>query len=121
MRANPDIKGFFAANDQMALGRPGRQERRQAGRHPDHRRRRHRGRAECGRGRRPGGHRLAVPVHDRRARRRGLPRASQGEELPANVKAPVQVVTKDNVAKAQENFPEPVEAYDDPFASLIGK
>ena len=28
-------------------------------------------------------------------------------------------MTKDNVAKAQKNFPGPVEAYDNPFASLI--
>ena len=46
--------------------------------------------------------------------------ASQGKKLPANVKAPVQVVTKDNVAKATQNFPKPVESYNDPFASLIG-
>jgi len=46
--------------------------------------------------------------------------AAQGKDLPANVKAPVQVVTKDNVAMAEKNFPEPVESYDDPFTALLG-
>jgi len=38
----------------------------------------------------------------------------------ANVKAPVQVVTKANVAKAEQKFPEPVNSFSDPFTALIG-
>jgi ABC-type sugar transport system substrate-binding protein len=39
----------------------------------------------------------------------------RGDQVPANVKAPVQVVTSENVARARSNFPKPVEPFDDPF------
>jgi ABC-type sugar transport system substrate-binding protein len=42
--------------------------------------------------------------------------ALRGEQVPANVAAPVQVVAADNVARARANFPEPVEHFADPFA-----
>ena len=42
--------------------------------------------------------------------------ALRGDPVPANVDAPAQVVTGDNVARARANFPEPVEHFDDPFA-----
>jgi ribose transport system substrate-binding protein/D-allose transport system substrate-binding protein len=45
--------------------------------------------------------------------------AMAGKTLPANVKAPVQVVTKDNVDKALAAAPKPGEAFDDPFAALL--
>ncbi|HET7475224.1 MAG TPA: substrate-binding domain-containing protein [Dermatophilaceae bacterium] len=45
--------------------------------------------------------------------------AAAGKSLPASVKAPVQVVTKDNVDKALASAPKPGEAYDDPFAALL--
>jgi ABC-type sugar transport system substrate-binding protein len=41
--------------------------------------------------------------------------AVRGESVPANVAAPTQVVTKDNVARAQASFPKPVEAFNDPL------
>lgn len=41
--------------------------------------------------------------------------AVEGRTLPANVDAPVQLVTAENAAQAQENFPEPPEPYDNPF------
>jgi ABC-type sugar transport system substrate-binding protein len=40
----------------------------------------------------------------------------RGDPVPANVHAPVQVVTSENVARARDNFPKPVEPFDDPFA-----
>jgi ribose transport system substrate-binding protein len=43
--------------------------------------------------------------------------AVRGESLPANIDAPVQVVTSKNVVRAQANFPKPVERYDDPLAA----
>jgi ABC-type sugar transport system substrate-binding protein len=121
MRSNPDIEGFFAANDQMALGIA------QAVRNAD-----------------KGGDvsivgvdgiedaLKAVEAGDMAATVSQYPytigqlgveacvAAAGGEKLPANVKAPVQVVTKDNVAQAQKNFPEPVEAYESPFAAAAG-
>jgi ABC-type sugar transport system substrate-binding protein len=45
--------------------------------------------------------------------------AVRGKSVPANVDAPVQVVTKKNVARAQANFPRPVEKFDDPLAGLL--
>jgi ribose transport system substrate-binding protein len=121
LRGNPRIGGFFAANDQMALG---------VARAVD----------EAGlRGR------VAVVGVDgiepalRAVQRRAMSAtvsqypytigqlgveaclaAAKGKTLPANVKAPVQVVTKSNVAKAEKNFPQPVNKYDDPFTALIG-
>lgn len=44
-----------------------------------------------------------------------------GTTLPTNVKAPVQVVTKDNVDAALSAAPKPGDAYDDPFAALVGR
>lgn len=47
--------------------------------------------------------------------------AVTGKKLPTNVTAPVLVVTKDNASKALANFPRPFANYSDPFTSLIGK
>ncbi|MEW1840182.1 substrate-binding domain-containing protein [Nonomuraea angiospora] len=45
--------------------------------------------------------------------------AATGKTLPASVKAPVELVTKDNADKALAATPKPFGSYDDPFASLI--
>jgi ABC-type sugar transport system substrate-binding protein len=45
--------------------------------------------------------------------------AMRGKTVPARVDAPVQLVTAENVARAQANFPQPVEPFDDPFAALL--
>ncbi|SEG96006.1 ribose transport system substrate-binding protein [Nonomuraea solani] len=45
--------------------------------------------------------------------------ASAGKTLPASVKAPVELVTKDNADKALAATPKPFGSYDDPFTSLI--
>jgi ribose transport system substrate-binding protein/D-allose transport system substrate-binding protein len=45
--------------------------------------------------------------------------AMAGKSLPANVTAPVQVVTKDNVDAALSSAPKPAAPYDDPFAELV--
>jgi ribose transport system substrate-binding protein len=45
--------------------------------------------------------------------------ASSGAKLPANVEAPVELVTKDNVDKALAATPKPFGTYDDPFKALI--
>jgi ABC-type sugar transport system substrate-binding protein len=46
--------------------------------------------------------------------------AASGKSLPGHVDAPVQVVTRRNVARAQERFPEPVQPFESPFAGLLG-
>jgi ABC-type sugar transport system substrate-binding protein len=45
--------------------------------------------------------------------------AIRGNAVPATVDAPVQVITTDNVERAQANFPRPVEPFDDPFVALL--
>jgi ABC-type sugar transport system substrate-binding protein len=42
--------------------------------------------------------------------------AIAGRKVPATVDAPVQVITKENVERAQASFPRPVERFADPFA-----
>jgi ribose transport system substrate-binding protein len=117
LRARPDIDGFFAVNDLMALG--------------------------VADGVRAAGRRGKVAVvgfdgirQALSAVRRGDMSATvaqypyalgqlaveacvaavRGRSVPAKVDAPVQVVTKENVARAQASFPKPVEAFKDPFA-----
>jgi ribose transport system substrate-binding protein len=45
--------------------------------------------------------------------------AAAGNELPKNVKAPVELVTKDNAEKALAATPKPFGDYDDPFKALV--
>ena len=45
--------------------------------------------------------------------------AMAGKTLPTNVTAPVLVVTKDNATQALASFPKPFSSYTDPFTSLI--
>jgi ABC-type sugar transport system substrate-binding protein len=41
--------------------------------------------------------------------------ALRGDSVPAEVDAPIQVVTSENVTRARANFPKPAEHFDDPF------
>jgi ribose transport system substrate-binding protein len=47
--------------------------------------------------------------------------AARGVPLPARVDAPIAVVTKSNVARASAAFPRPFRGYSDPFARLLRK
>jgi len=118
--ADPKIKGFFAVNDQMALGIADAV--RAAGRRG--------GVAVIG----VDGIRQALAAVKSRAMsatvaqypytigRLGVEAclaAVRGRSVPAKVDAPIQVVTRDNVARAQARFPEPVEQFDSPLAGLL--
>jgi ABC-type sugar transport system substrate-binding protein len=46
--------------------------------------------------------------------------AAAGKQLPANVEAPVLLVTKDVADKAISSFPKPFSSYNDPFKALAG-
>jgi ABC-type sugar transport system substrate-binding protein len=117
LRDERGIDGFFAANDQMALGVA-------------------RAVADAGR-------RVAIVGVDGieqalAAVRRGVMSATvsqypytigmlgveaclgaaSGKPLPAQVDAPIQVVTRRNVARAEAKFPRPVESFKSPFAAL---
>jgi ABC-type sugar transport system substrate-binding protein len=45
--------------------------------------------------------------------------AARGARLPARVDAPIALLTRGNVARAIDAFPEPVERYSDPFRRLL--
>jgi ABC-type sugar transport system substrate-binding protein len=47
--------------------------------------------------------------------------ATRGARLPATVDSPLAVVTKSNVGRATANFPRPFRGYSDPFALLLAK
>jgi ribose transport system substrate-binding protein len=47
--------------------------------------------------------------------------AARGARLPAIVDAPIAVVTKSNVGRATASFPRPFRVYSDPFGRLAGK
>ncbi len=120
IRANPDIAGFFAANDDMGLGVS---------------------RAIANEGKtgqikvisvdgnkdafdavKAGGVDAVVAQYPYVIGAMGVEAcqaALAGKTLPTSVKAPVQVVTKDNVDAALAAAPKPGDAYDDPFAALL--
>jgi ABC-type sugar transport system substrate-binding protein len=47
--------------------------------------------------------------------------AARGARLPARVDAPIAVVTKSNVARASSTFPRPFRDYSDPFERILRK
>jgi ABC-type sugar transport system substrate-binding protein len=120
LRSEPAIAGFFAANDQMALGVA-------------------RAVAEAGRTERVAvvgvdGIEDALMAIERGSMSATVSQypytigslgvdaclaAAAGKPLPARVNAPIQVVTKQNVERAKAKFPQPVEAFKSPFAVLL--
>jgi ABC-type sugar transport system substrate-binding protein len=121
MRANPDVKGFFAANDQMALGIA--QAVKNAGKKGQIAIVGVDGIEDALKAVQAGDMSATVSQYPYTIGQLGVEAclaAAAGKDIPAAVKAPVQVVTKTNVAKAEKNFPEPVETYADPFTALLG-
>jgi ABC-type sugar transport system substrate-binding protein len=116
LRQNRGIDGFFAANDQMALGVAGAVA--EAGR---------RGKVavvgldgiqQALEAVESGAMSATVSQYPYTIGRLGVEAclaAASDEPLPRNVNAPVQVVTRDNVRRAEENFPQPVEPFKSPF------
>jgi ABC-type sugar transport system substrate-binding protein len=121
MRSNPDIKGFFAANDQMALGIA--QAVKNAGKKGQIAIVGVDGIQDALKAVQAGDMSATVSQYPYTIGQLGVEAcvaAAQGKKLPTSVKAPVQVVTKSNVAKAEQKFPEPVNSFNDPFTALIG-
>jgi ABC-type sugar transport system substrate-binding protein len=120
LRDEPGIDGFFAANDQMALGIT---------------------RAVADLGRRSsvaivgvdgieqalaavrrGAMSATVSQYPYTIGRLGVEAclaAASGKPLPARVDAPIQVVTRANIARAEAKFPRPVQPFKSPFAALL--
>src|SRR5215212_10053457 len=95
LSANPDLNGFFSANDDMALGIA----RAVANA-------RMTGKVDI----------IGVDgIEDALKAVQAGEKAAAGDELPANVTAPVAVVTKDNSQDALDAFPAPFEKFDNPL------
>jgi ABC-type sugar transport system substrate-binding protein len=117
LRDDPGIDGFFAANDQMALGVA--QAVTDAGRRGDVTIVGVDGIDEALNAIRRGAISATVSQYPYTIGRLGVEAclaAASGKSLPAQVDAPIQAVTRRNVARAEANFPRPVEPFKDPFA-----
>jgi ABC-type sugar transport system substrate-binding protein len=117
LRSNPGVAGFFAANDQMALGIARAVD--DAGRQGQAAVVGVDGIEQALKAIQRGAMSATVSQYPYTIGQLGVEAclaAIRDEPLPAKVDAPVQVVTRENVARAQSNFPRPVERFDDPFA-----
>jgi ABC-type sugar transport system substrate-binding protein len=120
LRAHPNLKGFFSANDDMGLGIA-------------------RAIADAGKTGKvsvisvdgikdalqavvDGGVTAVVAQYPYAIGLMGVEAcqaAAAGKTLPTNVKAPVELITKANAAQALQVTPKPVGTFDDPFAALL--
>ena len=117
LRADPRLAGVFAVNDLMALGAADAV--RAAGRGRSVKVVGFDGIREALAGIRSGTLAATVAQYPYTIGQLGVEAclaALQGKRVPAKVDAPVQVVTRANVARAQASFPRPVERFQDPFA-----
>ncbi|MFC7531590.1 substrate-binding domain-containing protein [Actinoplanes sp. GCM10030250] len=121
MRAQPDLKGFFVANDDMGLGvaravatagKSGQIKIISVDGIKDALTAVKNGEVDAVVAQYP----YAIGLMGMRA----CQAAAKGATLPANVEAPVEVVTKENADQALAATPKPFGAYDDPFKTLLG-
>ncbi|GAA2160084.1 ribose transport system substrate-binding protein/D-allose transport system substrate-binding protein [Humibacillus xanthopallidus] len=120
MRAQPALKGFFAANDDMGLGIA--RAIANAGKTGQIKVISVDGNKDAFEAIKAGGVDAVVAQYPYVIGAMGVEAcraAMAGKTLPTSVKAPVQVVTKDTVDKALASAPKPGESYDDPFAALL--
>jgi len=119
LRAHTDLKGFFVANDDMALGvvraaqNAGRKDVKVVS--VD-------GIKDALQSIRQGGLTATVSQYPYTIGQMGTEAckaAAAGKKLPQRVDAPVLVVSKANAATALQQFPKPFGTYDDPFKALI--
>ncbi|MFE2942831.1 substrate-binding domain-containing protein [Streptomyces sp. NPDC059255] len=120
MRAHPGLKGFFVANDDMGLGVS--QAIANAGRTGKVRVISVDGVKDALEAVKAGTLDATVAQYPYAIGQMGVEAcqaAAKGKTLPANVKAPVELVTKADADKALASTPKPFGAYDDPFAALL--
>jgi ribose transport system substrate-binding protein len=118
LRANPDLAGFFAANDVMALG----VQRAVMSAGKDVKVIGLDGITDALRSVAAGELAATVSQYPWVVGAMGLEAcvaAASGKTLPAKVDAPVQLIIKANADTAIKNFPQPAEAYPDPFRDLL--
>ena len=121
MQAQPDVAGFFVANDDMGLGVA--QAVANAGRTGKIHIISVDGNKDALTAVKSGGLDATVAQYPYAIGLMGMEAcqaAAAGKTLPADVEAPVELVTKENADKALAATPKPFGAYDDPFKALIG-
>jgi ABC-type sugar transport system substrate-binding protein len=119
MQANPDLKGFFAANDIMALGA---QRAVEAAGKTDVKVIGLDGIVDAMQSVEAGGLAATVAQYPYIVGAMGVEAckaAAQGATLPAKVDAPVLVVNQENATASLKNFPQPGGAYPDPLRDLL--
>jgi ABC-type sugar transport system substrate-binding protein len=120
MRARPDLKGFFVANDDMALGVT--RAISDAGKQGQIKVVSVDGIQDALKAIQAGTLSATVSQYPYTIGAMGMEAckaAAAGKTLPANVPAPVLVVTQANASQALASFPKPFSSYTDPFTSLI--
>jgi len=122
LHAHPRLSGFFAVNDEMALGVAAAV--RSAGKTGDVAIIGLDGIAEALEAVRTGSMSATVsqyPYVMGRMAVEACVAAARGARLPARVDAPIAVVTRSNVGRATATFPRPFRGYSDPFARILRK
>jgi ABC-type sugar transport system substrate-binding protein len=121
LRARPSLKGFFAANDDMGLGivraiqnagKTGKVKVISVDGNKDA--------LESVKQRQLTATVAQYPYAIGQMGMEACKAAASGKQLPANVEAPVLLVTKDVADKAISNFPKPFGTFNDPFKALAG-
>lgn len=121
MQAQPDLAGFFVANDDMGLGVA--QAIANAGRTGKIHVISVDGNKDALTAVKNGGLDATVAQYPYAIGLMGMEAcqaAAAGKTLPPNVEAPVELVTKENADKALASTPKPFGTYEDPFKALIG-
>ncbi|MGY1653014.1 sugar ABC transporter substrate-binding protein [Geodermatophilus sp. SYSU D01119] len=121
LAANPDLRGFFAANDDMGLGIA--RAVANAGRTGQIAIISVDGNEEALQAVADGQLTATVAQYPYAIGEMGVQAcvaAIQGEDLPAEVTAPVAVVTADVAQQALDAFPAPFQEFDNPLADLVG-
>lgn len=121
LRANPDLKGFFVANDDMGLGVA--RAVATAGKTGQVKVISVDGIKDALEAVKAGQLDATVAQYPYAIGQMGMEAcqaAAKGATLPANVEAPVEVVTQENAEKALAATPKPFGEYADPFKSLVG-
>jgi ABC-type sugar transport system substrate-binding protein len=120
LRTDPDIDGFFAVNDLMALGIADAV--RAAGRRGQVAVVGFDGIRQALTAVKSGAMSATVAQYPYAMGQLGVEAclaAVRGKSVPPNVDAPVEVITKKNIARAQADFPQPVKHFESPFGGSL--
>ncbi|MFD1720581.1 substrate-binding domain-containing protein [Amnibacterium endophyticum] len=122
MEAHPDVKAFFAANDDMGLGIVKAVQN--AGKTGDITVVSVDGNKDALQSVKDGGLSATVAQYPYAVGSLGVQACevvADGKTLPSNIESPTALVTKDDADTAISKFPQPFEEFDNPLTSLLGK